>query len=78
MTAKITIERTSPQLVRVTLVADIQIAGSLLVSRDPGGQGATSAAPAPTSWAGGASEHELLTVDQTQRCCTSAVIRPIT
>ena len=63
MTTKITIERTSPHTVRVTLAADVQISGStgLLSAREA----AISAAGGLAAGAGGAGQLELLTAEQT-------------
>jgi excisionase family DNA binding protein len=64
MTTKITVERISADEVRVTLVADIRIAGNLipLTTRDYGQTAAGSASGGPPS---GARAEELLTVEQT-------------
>ena len=67
MTALITIERVSPEVVRVTLAADIRIHGSLsslAVPRSAGDAGTPSAPPATaaTSLRG---EPEFLTVEET-------------
>jgi excisionase family DNA binding protein len=66
MTALITIERVSPEVVRVTLAADIRIHGSLsslAVPRSAGDAGTPSAPPAAAATS--MREPEFLTVEET-------------
>jgi excisionase family DNA binding protein len=67
MTAKITIERTCEQVIRLTLVADIQLSGTLN-PLTPGGSAVKPATGAPGGAlaADGSSQgQELLTVEET-------------
>jgi excisionase family DNA binding protein len=67
MTAKITMERIGDQAVRLTLVADIQISGSLSPFT-PGGAPAKAAiglSGATRANGGSSHDHELLTVEET-------------
>jgi excisionase family DNA binding protein len=68
MTAKITVERISAHTVRMTLVADIQISGSLgaFAPHESASKAAGTGSSGTISAAGGsANEHELLSVEQT-------------
>ena len=64
MTTKITVERISADEVRVTLVADIRIAGNLIPAVPPD-NAQDAAGAAYSKAAGGARAEELLTVEQT-------------
>ena len=67
MTAKITVERISAHAVRMTLVADIQISGSLeaLAPHESTRRAAGTGSSGTISAGGGANDHELLSVEQT-------------
>jgi excisionase family DNA binding protein len=65
MTAVVTIERVSPEVVRVTLAADIRIQCSLSSPAVPPNAGDAGTPGAPPATAGSTHEPEFLTVEET-------------